>query len=906
MDWHSVCIIDLKETKDITSRVVFIEKDYAKSRYRVVFEDDSKEYDYAFNRIYYYDKPVEVKTEGKLVFVKGKLQPEIKTILRFGRWCKIQYFDDIISTANELDIQFVDDGRKSQDISNIMDYLMEVSASDDSRAIQQDDESSFLQMQLQSMPVRADSVLYAFFNSGHPRYQKIQTPIIAPFSSNKSQIDAIRNALENNISVIQGPPGTGKTQTILNIIANLLIRGKSVAVVSGNNEATRNVYEKLAKEKLGSLCATLGNKENIVAFFESRPLKIELKELVKGSDSFIKNADMERVESIVSKLYSANIERAELLAQIDELGFEEKAFSSKASELQFVIPSCLSGKMSSKRCLSDSAFIETLYAKKMWAFGKKLRMYGRFHFWPRRDFSPSATVDFLQHRYYEEKKREISERISEIDRLYPEERKQMILDAYRVASVKKLYFELNRQYGDLKEYLFDIKSYRREPAFLNYFPIVLSTTHSLKYCALRGTLFDYVIIDESSQVDLASATVALGQAKNAVIVGDSRQLPHVIPERLHEPLDEIRKKYVLPPYMDYRRYSLLESVQVKFGGEIPSTLLNEHYRCDPEIIGFCNKRFYDNQLVIQTKHKQGCGITIVETPSNTAIRRTNPRQAEIIATEIIPGEKDVHEVGVVAPYRDQVSLIRERLGCDDVLVDTVHKFQGKERSTIVMSTTSDRVVFKEDPEHVDFLNNPNLINVAISRAKNHLYVIASRELLTQEGTLLQDLDKYVSYYSSLGDSGKVSTKVFSVFDLMFDDYAPILQDMKNRMLHISEFDSENIIATVINDLCTSKKHGLLSFKFNYPLNRIINAGELSDIEDRNFVLSPGTHCDFVIFDRLNKQIRLIVEVDGKQHDDLIQKSRDERKDRILQEAGLKLIRIKTTEVNVIERIEEQL
>ena len=282
MDWRSVCIIDLKETKDITERVVSIEKDYAKSRYRVVFEDDSKEYDYAFNRIYYNDKPVDVKTEGKLVFVKGKLQPEIKTILRFGKWCKIQYFDDVLSTVNELDIQFVDDKRKTQGISNVMDYLVEVSASDDSRTIQQDEEPSFLQVQLQTMPVREDSVLYAFLNSDHPRKQKIQTPIIAPFSSNKSQIDAIRNALENNLSVIQGPPGTGKTQTILNIIANLLIRGKNVAVVSGNNEATRNVYEKLTNEGLSSLCATLGNKENIVAFFESQPLKEELKELVKG------------------------------------------------------------------------------------------------------------------------------------------------------------------------------------------------------------------------------------------------------------------------------------------------------------------------------------------------------------------------------------------------------------------------------------------------------------------------------------------------------------------------------------------------------------------------------------------------------------------------------------------------
>lgn len=49
-----------------------------------------------------------------------------------------------------------------------------------------------------------------------------------------------------------------------------------------------------------------------------------------------------------------------------------------------------------------------------------------------------------------------------------------------------------------------------------------------------------------------------------------------------------------------------------------------------------------------------------------------------------------------------------------------------------------------------------------------------------------------------------------------------------------------------------------------------------------------------------------IEVDGKQHEDVVQKKRDERKDRILQEAGLKLIRIKTTDVDVQNRIEQQL
>ena len=49
---------------------------------------------------------------------------------------------------------------------------------------------------------------------------------IFPFGCNNSQYKAVKNAMENQISVIQGPPGTGKTQTILNIIANILMQGK--------------------------------------------------------------------------------------------------------------------------------------------------------------------------------------------------------------------------------------------------------------------------------------------------------------------------------------------------------------------------------------------------------------------------------------------------------------------------------------------------------------------------------------------------------------------------------------------------------------------------------------------------------------------------------------------------------
>ena len=95
---------------------------------------------------------------------------------------------------------------------------------------------------------------------------------IFPFGCNNSQYRAVKNALENQISVIQGPPGTGKTQTILNIIANILMQGKTVQIVSNNNSATENVYEKLSLPQydLGFIAAILGNSENKKIFIEQQ------------------------------------------------------------------------------------------------------------------------------------------------------------------------------------------------------------------------------------------------------------------------------------------------------------------------------------------------------------------------------------------------------------------------------------------------------------------------------------------------------------------------------------------------------------------------------------------------------------------------------------------------------------
>lgn len=97
-------------------------------------------------------------------------------------------------------------------------------------------------------------------------------PMIYPFGSNLSQMAAVNNALQNQLSVIEGPPGTGKTQTILNVIANLIIRKKTVLVTSPNVSATDNVTEKLQKDGLGFLVARLGRRDMRDEFLANQPL----------------------------------------------------------------------------------------------------------------------------------------------------------------------------------------------------------------------------------------------------------------------------------------------------------------------------------------------------------------------------------------------------------------------------------------------------------------------------------------------------------------------------------------------------------------------------------------------------------------------------------------------------------
>lgn len=894
---------NIRNYVDKSSEIAYINADKENRKYSIKFTN-GKVYDYNMSSVLWMSNPETLSVTSWIIYNNDIRLNNIKTILRFGDgdendWIKIIFQNGEITSYPLYKLKFVKNRKNDVDVKNLIEYLKEVAGV--LKDISQDDKD-FFQNELEGLNVSDESVLSKYISKEPISEYKLESELIFPFEANAAQIKAVKNALKYDISCIQGPPGTGKTQTILNILANLLVRNMKVAVVAGNNEATRNVHEKIEKEGIHGIDAYLGNKENIKQFFLG---KRELPEFGEIHKIEINNGSIKSLSEKALNIYDCRLRSAELQHLINEYSVEQNINDKIYSKQK----SCVSENLQnynkpSNKILNLTAFLEILSQKKKIGLLNKAKLHLKYGLKSKYVINDiKGSIDFLQNKFYKIKLQELREENDKINEYLTQNDSEEVLNLYRQQSMYIFKKKMAEYYSKFSDYSVSPQDrlFRFDKISERY-PVIYSTTHALHYCS-GDYLFDYVIMDESSQVDLISAVIAMSCAKRIVFVGDQKQLPHVIKNKNLRPLEDLFLRYSLPKYFNYAKYSILKSVSEQYENELPCVLLNEHYRCDPLIIEFCNKRFYKDELIVQTKHTEGNGIEWVSDQSHSANGTINENQVKIINEKILPKIQG-ENVGIVAPYRKQVELIAEKVQDNSVLVDTIHKFQGKERDVMVLSTVVDKIRFYEDEEKTDFLNNENLINVAISRAKKKLYVIASKEITHQEGCLLNDLYRYVSYYC--GREKVWESNVYSVFDLMYEDYSPVLEEMKKRLLKVSEYESENIIATVIDDICKTEEFGIISFKHNYPLRKIIRIENLKSKEDCNFVENPNTHCDFLIFNKLDKSIILAVEVDGKQHNNAIQKQRDEKKDRILKSQNIPLLRLKTTESDCENKIKSAL
>lgn len=733
--------------------------------------------------------------------------------------------------------------------------------------------------------VAKESLLEAYLNVetyGKPIIRQ-STPIF-PFGCNRSQYKAVRNALENKISVIQGPPGTGKTQTILNILANLLLEGKTMEIVSNNNSAVENIKEKLESNGLDYLCAQLGRASNKKEFVEGQI------GMYPDMESWtLSNAEMIRQEAIsLSRELQELYECQEKLAICSERLAEYKRQAEKFPKKE----------IAQKKWSIDTLEKYSLLTSREMERKHTLSWWTRFRLRCHRLPASVQAPDEIQYLLITAKINELEQRCKKYsDNVEGTDAKN---ERLREISMLVLKEHLYRKYGNRKERkVFSIDEiYLKTRDFLQEYPVVLSTTFSATSNINLAYKFDYLIMDEASQVDIAAGALALSCARNAVIVGDLKQLPNVVDARTEEIVSAIFANYGIAEAYRYSTNSFLSSLCTLYP-QIPQTLLKEHYRCDPLIIGFCSKQFYNGELIPMKKSEtEFAPIRVVRTKKGNHARGTvNLRQVETITQEILPAlEEHFTDIGIIAPYNKQVDALHAALQATgrNYIAATVHKFQGREDDAIVLSTVDNQVR--------EFTDDPHLLNVAVSRAKKQFTLVVSAD--EQPDSNIRDLIDYIEYYQGKSEQSEIS----SIFDLLYEDYTQELLNFYKKHKRVSEYDSENLTYWAISDVIKEKGFLHLGILMHYPLRHLITAATRLTPKQRDYASNLWTHVDFLLYDTVTHRAKLAIEVDGTQYHKKgsDQYQRDLIKDSVLSSIGLPLLRLSTAGSQEKERISQAL
>lgn len=738
---------------------------------------------------------------------------------------------------------------------------------------------------LQSLPPIPTSALDAYLNRSHVSRQP-PAHFIFPFGMNLSQIQAVKRAFSSQISIIEGPPGTGKTQTILNIIANVLLQNKRVAIVSNNNSAVENVYEKLEQYGLGHAVARLGSNKNKADFFQNQPALPDASQQEKISPAAI-DAAVEKVKTTLKLQYA----RARYLTEINELETEarylERWMQTQTIETGWPIDKY---HLTPEKITHLMAWIQTNTRNRL-SLGDRLRLAFRFGIIDSRPFTSREQRQQrfyqLQRYYYELRLKTAKEGLAETASQLEQGDVEALINTIARDSLSCLKGHLAARLHNDEQ--FNEENYRQKlDAFLERYPVIGSTTHSLISSVGPKAQLDYVIVDEASQQDILPGIFALACARNVIVVGDRKQLAHV-PARIPHPIPAPVEHY------DCQRHSLLDSLLTLYGNQIPVTLLREHYRCHPKIIQFCNRQFYDNQLVIMTEDKGEPALSLVITAKGNHSRNySNLREIESI--EALEWN-EASQRGFIAPFKAQVALAQKEAG-EDFVHATVHKFQGRECEEIVFSTVLDR---KASARALDFVDAPRLINVALSRAKNRFVLVTGDEVFEQNNRHICALIRYMRYYA---DNNEIyHSPVVSAFDLLYEEYDRSLEALKARLdPRVSRYRSEQIAARLIGDALNEKAYSALHMHSQILLRQLVHlaADQLSDREKE--FMNQGASCDFVLYYRLGKQPAAVIEIDGEHHNYPDQAERDELKRELLEKSNIPLLRLRTIDSRIESRI----
>ncbi|MDR3128509.1 MAG: DUF2726 domain-containing protein [Bifidobacteriaceae bacterium] len=624
---------------------------------------------------------------------------------------------------------------------------------------------------------------------------------------------------------------------------------------------------------------------------------IETEDLVKNI-----NEEIDSLSAKIESLFEKEDELCRCEQTLKDIKIEKKYYNEYPKKINSILKVATFRKTLKAQDILDLwLYMERLQVKqdKISFFNKiKLWFYYNAQIDDFYDQSFSAVIDELKRLYYKKSVIELENKIKELSSCIGEVNLDKIKERHLELCKKVFRHNIAKRYTKSEYKLYDEKDlWKKSEQFIKSYPVVLSTTYSLRGCLSHEYLYDYVIMDEASQIDLATFLLSLSCAKNIVVVGDAKQLANVIDLKTKKELSKISKKYksVLSPEYIFENNSTLSSVTKLFKDIVPIQLLEEHYRCHPKIIEFCNKTFYNNQLKIYTKTKSPSisplKVFYTVKGNHAAENKVNYRQIETIFKEVVDDRnmnlKD-GSVGIITPYKNQASAIAEELkqnNATETLSSTVHKFQGRECDRIIFSTVDNKIS--------DFASNPNSLNVAISRAKDQLVVVTNGNK-NSRNTGIDKLIDYIEY----SNFEITTSEIRSVFDYLYIAYYA-----RKNIKRKSKYDSENLMLDLIYRVMKENDFRDLKVLREYLFRDLVDIQgplflELTE-EEKKYVKNPFTRFDFLIYRTTAKKPILIIEVDGESfHNNYTEKGkkqleRDIMKNNILTKYKIPYIRFST-------------
>lgn len=250
-------------------------------------------------------------------------------------------------------------------------------------------------------------------------------------------------------------------------------------------------------------------------------------------------------------------------------------------------------------------------------------------------------------------------------------------------------------------------------------------------------MFSIGLIDEGSMGCLGEYIPVLHRCQKVACFGDPKQISKLI-FLDNKKNTSFMVKHEIPESLqlvyNYRSNSIWDFINYYADKTI---LLNEYYRGYASIFKFSNEHFYNNQIKIMTEDKSDAVQKIkVEGNVENGVNLIEVEKVVSIVKDIIKEcekKNEAKTIGILSPIRKQcqtISKVLSEVVSYDLIekyqieVGTAHQFQGNQRQIMINSW-----VYAENSPHqtLSFISNPNLTNVAITRAEEKVINIYSTD-----------------------------------------------------------------------------------------------------------------------------------------------------------------------------------